>query len=112
VGGYSDWINRQDLKLEKKPKMAETKKSQEKAKANIVDKSKKLSYQEQRELCALPAKIEKLENEINDLEMILASPDFYAKPKEEILANNNKLTDLKNDLQQAYARWEVLDTKA
>ncbi len=112
VGGYSDWIERQSS-TPKKSNKPENKKPKE-TKNSVVesDKSsskKKLSYQEQKELASMPALIEKMENEIKQLEMIVCEPDFYSKSKEAILETNNKLAKLKDDLTKAYARWEELD---
>ena len=46
--------------------------------------TKKLSYKEQRELDALPARIEALEAEQRDLNARIAGPDFYKAPRTDI----------------------------
>lgn len=103
-GGYSDW--RENQEDEVKPR---SKESKTKTPVKPTADKKKLSFNEQRELTELPAKIEKLEKEMNRLQNAMCQSDFYNQPKEEVLATQQKLAKIEGDLQEAYARWELLD---
>ena len=107
VGGYDDWVRQRpspdgdeparknsDLKTKRPPKRA----------------SGKLSYKETRELQALPATIEALEEKIAALHEVMANPDFYQRPGEQIAKQQQRLSELNEQLQTAYARWETLES--
>ncbi|MBN9287274.1 MAG: ABC transporter ATP-binding protein [Gammaproteobacteria bacterium 39-13] len=108
VGGYSDWLERQRATAENKPKAKEktTAKTQETQPAKA---SKKLNFKDQQELKSLPQKIEQLEQQIQQVENLMAQSNFYSKPKEEIQTINSQLAQLKQELDNAYERWESLE---
>lgn len=106
VGGYSDWLERQQ-KEPPKVKVSSSAKPKEVKRASV-----KLSFNEQRELATLPDLIDKLEGEIQQLELLLCQKDFHLQPKEQILATNQQLTELRMKLDKAYARWEELDSSS
>lgn len=108
VGGYSDWLARQDSIPEKKSKIKE--KAQIQPKAKPESKGRKISYKEQRELESLPSVIEKLEQDINQLQMRMSEADFHSLGKEQIRSTNDALAKFKQDLNKAYQRWEELDS--
>jgi ATP-binding cassette subfamily F protein uup len=111
VGGYSDWHERQQerlaqIKETQKPKASA--KTGEKPKNN--NKPKKLSYKDQRELDELPARLEQLEADIEDIHTQMSNPDFFKQAVDTTTEVQNKLTSLEEELEHAYARWEVLET--
>jgi ABC transport system ATP-binding/permease protein len=71
---------------------------------------RKLSYKEQRELDALPAKIEALEREQREVNARIASPDFYKEPRAAIAAAIARAESLQVELLAAYARWGELES--
>ncbi|MAT69942.1 MAG: ABC transporter ATP-binding protein [Planctomycetaceae bacterium] len=71
--------------------------------------AKKLSYKDQRELDALPAKIEQLETKLAELHAEMAAPEFYKQPGETLAARQAEEQQLSADLTAAYARWEELE---
>jgi ATP-binding cassette subfamily F protein uup len=73
--------------------------------------ARKLSYNEQRELAALPARIDELESEHRALRERIASPDFYKEPSDAIHAALARAEQLDADVIRNYARWEELDAK-
>jgi ABC transport system ATP-binding/permease protein len=73
---------------------------------------KKLSYKEQRELEALPRRIEALENEQRTLNERIAGPDFYKEAPEAIRAALARVDALEREIAAAYARWHELDERA
>ena len=73
---------------------------------------KKLSYMEQREFDALPARIEALEEEQRALEARLASPAFYKEPEAEIRTALARADALKDELETLFERWAALGERA
>ena len=116
VGGYSDWA-RKGGKLfsfedgEKASGGSSTKQLEEKPEPKKAV-SKKLSYKDQRELEALPAKIEALEVSQSELEKHMSQPEFYdnqddaGKSVEETL---KQVADVQSQLEKTYERWEELE---
>ena len=72
-------------------------------------KGKKLSYKLQRELDALPATIEKLENAIADAEAVTLAPDFYQQDQQVVKEALDKLGKLNDELEQTFERWQELE---
>jgi ATP-binding cassette subfamily F protein uup len=113
AGGYEDW-KRQRLAapLKELPKHASAPRT---VAAAIVEKtnhkSRKLSYKEQRELEALPKKIEALEAEQSELRMRMGGADFYRQSGDKIAAAMERLEAVKNELEACYARWETLEAQ-
>lgn len=118
VGGYSDWQaeiarNPLDTKTAAKKEAKPADKSADKPAVTAAKveakKPVKLSYKLQRELEELPQKIEQLDEAINALTEQTMQPDFFSKPHTETEAVLAKLASLQQELEQAYARWEVLE---
>ena len=72
-------------------------------------KSKKLSGKEQKELAALPAKIEALEKEQAELTARLADPAFYKNEAAKFATVKSRLDALEREQARAFARWEELE---
>ena len=123
VGGYQDWYDyRQAHPLEGEPVQAEAVKQQGKAQtetaasqqavvqAKTENKPKqKLSYKDQRELDALPGKIESLEAQQQTLQAEVSQPDFYQQDSDEIAQKLKQLETVSAELETAYQRWEALE---
>lgn len=104
-GGYTDW--QQNVEAEKAP----SKESKPKAVVKKeVSEKKKLSFNEQRELTELPAKIEKLETALKKLQDEMCQPDFFNQAKDAILAKQQEVAKIEEALNKAYQRWEILDS--
>ena len=73
---------------------------------------RKLSFKEQRELEALPARIEALEGEQARLGAEVSAPDFYRKPASDIHAAMSRLEALPAEIETALRRWDELETVA
>ena len=121
AGGFSDWEARGGklVALESQPDSAqgslEASKTPEAVSAQPATSSplstpkRKLSYKEQRELDALPAKIEALETEQAALEAAIADPDFFNQDPGTV---NDKMAQLKavsEALDMTLERWAELD---
>ena len=70
---------------------------------------KRLSYNEQQELKELPKKIEKLEAEQNQLQALVATPEFYQRTPENISSTLSRLKELEDEIILIYQRWEELE---
>ncbi len=106
VGGYDDWL-RQRPEPVAVDKPAPVKAAQPSVAAK--PKRKKLGFNEQKELKALPRKIEKLEAEIEQVQQDMADPAFYQQDKGLIATAKAQLEDLERQLQGLYTRWEELE---
>jgi ATP-binding cassette subfamily F protein uup len=71
----------------------------------------KLSYKEQRELDALPARIEALEVEQKAISEQLASSELYAKEPQRVPALQTRFEAIEAELMQALERWEALASR-
>ncbi len=69
---------------------------------------KKLSYKEQRELDALPARIEALEAEQADIRARLADGSLYQSDLQQAIALQARDTEIEDELMAALERWEAL----
>ncbi|MEE4216220.1 MAG: ATP-binding cassette domain-containing protein [Xanthomonadales bacterium] len=114
VGGYGNWVEkggRLEALEETGSKQASGGKAT-KAKAAAAPppgKSTKLSYKDQRELDALPGRIEALEEDKARLESQVADPGFYRQPQEAVKNTLAELASLIEELEAAYLRWAELD---
>ncbi|WP_102795381.1 ATP-binding cassette ATPase Uup [Bowmanella denitrificans] len=110
VGGYADvmaWYAQQN-QVKQETKGQNT--SQTAAAKTSAQKSKKLSYKLQLELEQLPAKIEALEEQIQALETQVSDPDFFKQDPKNTATMLDQLAQAQQDLEQAFARWEELDS--
>ena len=110
VGGYSDWLAQRASGEKSAPQPTEAV-APGTGKANS-GRGKKLTYKEQKELDALPARIEALEGEQSALEQAMAGADFYRRDKAEITRTLARMEEIQRNLDDAYARWQSLDAAA
>ena len=106
VGGYQDWLRqRPEPKREKTVKAAKP--------AAVAEKPaparKKLSYKDQRELEQLPARIEQLEADLDAVQTRMSDPDFYKGEPADISAAQALQSELEQQLEVAFSRWDELD---
>ena len=113
AGGYEDW-ERQSSSAERSeaPKRANTRPAAGIPHQNQADSKRRLSYKEQRELEALPEKIETLEAEQAELHAFMGDGDFYRQPAVKIAAAMERLEVIKLDLEKCYNRWQALESQA
>ncbi|HBG27538.1 MAG: ABC transporter ATP-binding protein [Planctomycetes bacterium GWF2_41_51] len=106
VGGYDDWLRQK----KESPKLQQAKQPEKVAeKEQVKEKLRKLSYKEKEELKALPAKIEKMEKEQQELNKTMSDPFFY-KNQTEVVTVRTRAAELKRLLDKAYARWQELES--
>jgi ATP-binding cassette subfamily F protein uup len=107
VGGYDDWL-RQAAK-EGAPAAAIPAAVTEKARPQ-KERPRKMSFNDQRELEALPEKILALEQEQENLHTSLADPKFYKTSGAGVVQINGRLSELERELTDVYRRWEELES--
>ena len=114
VGGYEDWLRQRpaaggalpdDRPSGRRADGAAT------AAAAPVTATKRLSYHEQRELVALPQRIEGLETDAGQLDKTVAGPSFYRESAEIIRVTLARQAQLQAELEASYARWESLEAR-
>ena len=110
AGGYDDWVRQRasPAPAEKTasrpvspPPTAEPRARPERARG--------LTYREQREMEALPGRIEALEAEQSQLVQVMAAPAIYQGGGDAVVQTTARLAALEQELAEAYARWEALD---
>ncbi len=113
-GGYDDW--QRFTSQREAEKLAQIKAEANKpvikepstAKASV----KKLSFKEQKELDELPAKIEQLEAEQNNINQTLADANIYKDGPEQAKSLQTRLSEVETEIETCMLRWEELDSRA
>jgi len=106
VGGYDDWLRQRRLP---EPPVKTEKAKTERAKP-VRERPQTLSFKQQRELEALPKRIEALETEQKNLYQILSDPLFYQQAGDEIAGAKTRLEVLEQEIEAACLRWEELES--
>ncbi|RUL88588.1 ATP-binding cassette domain-containing protein [Tautonia sociabilis] len=105
-GGYDDYLRQRKRDApppEPKPSSAP------KPSPASPSRPRRLNSREQRELDALPSRIEELEARIGSLHDAMASPDFYKQDGDRIAAARAELENLERELADRFSRWEELE---
>lgn len=110
VGGYDDWLRQRPKPAPQKTAPSPSKQT-EGATQTQRRRTKKLSYNEKRELLGLPDKIEELENQVAELTDQMSDAEFFKQDAEAIKAHTNQLEESQRELELAYSRWEQLEEK-
>lgn len=119
VGGYEDWLRQRPLPesatRSEKPPGPEASSQGSPSRNDGAEARRrpgaKLSFKESRELAELPARIEALESEQEDLHTRLADPALYQSNGSAVAAARGRLAELESELGDAYARWEALEAR-
>ena len=109
TGGYDDW---ERIKLLRQPAIVKkpAAKTQPAADAENLRGPKKLSYKEKNELETLPACIEQLEKDLEELNLQMADPALYSK-QGFVRTAKERIATIEHTLKNAYTRWEDLDKR-
>jgi ATP-binding cassette subfamily F protein uup len=117
VGGWSDWLRQRpaasaaELANTRQRQPAPERAHGAPAPTPAAKVAKKLSYKEQRDLDALPARIEQLEAEQEALQQRLADPALYREGGTQVTAVQGRLAELEAALAADYAHWEELEAR-
>ncbi|WP_028997358.1 ATP-binding cassette domain-containing protein [Azohydromonas australica] len=113
-GGYEDW------KIQKARSLAAVEAAAPKpaaapapapAPAAAPKPARKLGYKEQRELDALPARIDALEAEQKTLAEQLSDPDLYVRDPQSATQMHERVAQIEEALMEALERWEALSSR-
>jgi ATP-binding cassette subfamily F protein uup len=110
VGGYEDYLRQSGTReASRETRDADEAADAEKPSRAVRARPRKLSYNEQRELEALPQRIAALEEEQQRLKDEAASVDFYKSPADHIHAVLARIDAVHAELDVALERWLELD---
>ncbi|HEX7348236.1 MAG TPA: ATP-binding cassette domain-containing protein [Rhodanobacteraceae bacterium] len=109
VGGYTDWLRQRRVNPPVARVASVVDEPAVKGAAPRVTAKRKLSFNDQRALQQLPARIEQLESEIAAHTAAMNDPAFFKQDSHAIVQANQALATLQADLDTAYARWAELD---
>ncbi len=117
VGGYSDWKRTVGAKVSAPPgapsgKTGSTVGVRTTPARAVTAAAKKLTWKEKKEWEELPARIEALEAELEDLHRLMADPAFFQGPHEETRPTVERSQSLPRDIEAAFSRWAELDERA
>ena len=104
VGGYKDWLRQRGTS---EAPITPNKKRMKKESASKPEK--KLSFNLQRELDEMPAKIESLEKQQSELHEKMADPEFYQSSSGAAANAKSELKSVESELKNIYLRWEELE---
>jgi ATP-binding cassette subfamily F protein uup len=110
VGGYKDWLRQGHKLAETDDPLDAGKRKREHVERKKRRAPTKLSYKDQRELDMLPAEIEELENNIDELRKLVAEPDFYTQDSELVQQKLRELAAAEASLEQRVERWGELES--
>ncbi len=108
-GGITDWLTQRARARVIAPSAAPVT-SRATATATSV-KPRKLSYKEQRELDALPARIEALEAEQKQIAAAMAQPSLYIDDPQRAASLHARTAQVEDELTAALERWEHLGSR-
>ena len=113
VGGYEDWLRQRSSQTGPEPPAEPSSPGSAGARRRRqpAQTSRKLSFNEQRELEQLPGRIEALEAEQRMLNARMSGPDFYKEGGSAIREVLARSEALERELAEAYARWEALESR-
>ena len=119
VGGYDDWLRQRrrpstTTAVAAKPSPESSKPDQKTSTqpaATPKQKTKKLSYKEQRELDQLPDKLAQLEHAIGQIHQKMSETEFFQQPADQIAKVQQQLENEEAALEKTFERWEFLEQK-
>lgn len=107
VGNYDYYLERREaVSATAEPKVAAAKVAEQK---RTTSKPRKLKWKEEREWESMEANILAAETEVSDLEAMFAAPNFYMRPRTEILDLETRLKNARGKVAELYARWHELE---
>ncbi|BDX06415.1 ATP-binding cassette ATPase Uup [Planctobacterium marinum] len=113
VGGYEEikrWYGEQEKNRKSAVKVETSASSESRKTVSSGTKNKKLSYKLQLELDELPEKLESLENKVQEYQELISEPAFYNREAKEVSDTLSLLAETEQQLEQAYARWDELES--
>ena len=118
AGGYGDWQRVQARRAAEAAACEAAKRSAapaEKSRAaapKALTRPARMSFNEKRELDALPERIAALEDEQTALHARMADPALYQSAPQEVAQIKARLEALDGEIEAAMLRWEALESRA
>ncbi len=109
AGGFDDWIRQRKIDEPVQQKKTKQKPESQSQGYNKPKQKPKLTYKQQKELDAIPEKIDLFETQLGELHEEMAKPDFYKRPQAEIAETAQKTETLQKQLDEIFERWEELE---
>jgi ATP-binding cassette subfamily F protein uup len=111
-GDYDYYVEKRKLRIQE----SDDSNPKEKKEAGTVttrtkSKQKKLSYKDSLELEQIEEKIITAESEVERIEKIFTSPDFYLEYASQTNELNQQLAEAKEKVKMLYERWDELERK-
>ncbi|HPQ54262.1 MAG TPA: ATP-binding cassette domain-containing protein [Spirochaetota bacterium] len=103
AGGFDEWLERKD-----RGRVPEAK-PQKKPREKQVREKTKLTFKEKQELASLPSLLEEKEHRQREIFDILADPSFYQGQGEKVAELKVELSNLEEEVERLFARWEELE---
>ncbi len=114
IGGYEDWQRQRSRDHGSPQAPAKSDAGSRAGSAGGPPRTRggarKLGYKDQRELDALPQRIEQLEAEVEQAQAALADPALYQEGGDAVSRCRSDLDQATSRLEAAYARWEALES--
>ena len=121
VGGYQDWLRQREAARAADIDTAAPAPAgpRRRSKAEYAPPQtgraplarRRLTFNEQREFAALPARIDALEAEVRALTDAIAGPDFYREGADQIRRTLARAEEARRELDEAYTRWLELESR-
>ena len=108
AGGYDDWLS-QRVRIDQPDRKTSADHKAVPRENPSAGVPKKLGYMQQRELDALPGRIESLESRQEELFRFMSAEDFYHQDGQRIADAKRELAQVEQDLEKAFTRWEELE---
>ncbi len=110
VGGYSDWV-------QQRPRAETVAPSATLVAATVATKrarapNAKLSYKEQRALAVLPAEIESLETEQQEIAQRMSRADYHQTSVEQMKADRQRVEFIEHEIASKFELWSSLEESA
>jgi ATP-binding cassette subfamily F protein uup len=113
AGGYSDLLQHRASHAPGRAGAPPSERpSRQTMSAAAGDKTRvRLSYNDRRELAAIPEEIERLEREQTLLTVRMSAPDYHRLGGDELRGDRKRLEEIEALLLEKFARWEWLETQ-
>ena len=109
-GGYQDFLAHKEELIGVSKELANNDKASEKSKKSNDSNKKKLTFKIKFELENLPKEIDKIKEDLTELEKILSNPDLFDEDQNKFIETSEKIGNLQLLLEKKEDRWlELLE---
>jgi ATP-binding cassette subfamily F protein uup len=105
-GNYDYYIEKRNLRLKDQ---STTEQKEKKTDTRVKERTKKLTWKEQKELESIEEDLINAEKEVDRIEQLFLAPDFYQKYARKVNQLNSELESAKEKIKYLYERWAKLE---